>query len=206
MKLIRALQIIGRWYFTTWGFIFNVFAVATLVGHSSTQNWSLVSGAHLLAHPIQNLKTCSKALRGLKINFRDEIRFTADNQFNQEEALVLLGEQTSQLGKTIQGSLIVTTMVKSSDEETSAPFPVTLEVGANEQILRCLPSPLSAQARLTECLAAAGKPESRGDCVLEIALPSDCEVMGGKLENERTCRVPKSGRILSRKFAALEAN
>lgn len=200
MKLVRALQVIGRWYFTTWGILFNIFAIMTLFSFSPMkESWGVVD-------PMQNLAVCSKALSGLKISFRDQLRFTTVDHFNQEQNLVLLGERSSLIGRTLEGGLVVSTQIKPVDDDQTQAQPITLEVSSSEHIIRCLPSPLSAQARLTECLASAGKPEAHGDCLLEIALPSDCEVMGGKLEQERICRVPRSGRILSRKFAALESN
>ena len=200
MKLIQALQVVGRWYFTTWGVLFNLFALMTLFSFSPmTESWGIVA-------PMKNLAVCSKALGGLKISFQDQIRFTAVDHFDQEQNLVLLGERSSLIGRTLEGGLVVNTQIKPIDDDQTQAQLITLEVSSSEHIIRCLPSPLSAQARLTECLAAAGKPEAHGDCLLEIALPSDCEVMGGTMEQERICRVPRSGRILSRKFAALESN
>lgn len=197
MNFMRALQAAARWYFTSAGAVFNVFAMISFLGlmaGNGDLGWLPSMGAIL--DPLQNVATCTGALSGSKIGFETELPFMGLDSRGRKSEMVLLGQRSFIVGATKQGNRVIQTQARVKSDELAESQPLALEVNSGGEILRCLPSPLSAQARMTECLAAGGTYENQGDCLLSIQLPSDCTVMGGQREGEQTCRVPQNGRIL----------
>ena len=66
---------------------------------------------------------------------------------------------------------------------------IFLEVDEKRIIRRCVTS------AMLECVSANGSFEKDGDCILAVNLPSDCELMNGRL-SDGLCRVPPSSHIL----------
>lgn len=198
MKVVRWLQSAAKGYFTLAGVMFNLLCAASLAGFVNHHTkFDLLGSAQQLFDPLQNVESCSRWMTGLPFDFEHESHFQAPDHQGEMRDLILLGGRAMIHGKTRQNHMVVSGQVRSARGSESSTQTVAFELDLEGKIARCLPSPSSTQARLTECLAAAGDYHASGDCWIGIEMPSDCEVMGGTMDESKICRVPAHGRILS---------
>ncbi len=182
--------------------MFNGFAIACILGYASPNlHFGLSPAPELLPEPLENMQICSHSLAAKDFSFEKDTAFKVPQYDGKESDFTLLGKRSFVIGKTKDANTVVSSQALHKERSnTQNPIKVVFELNSSGKIERCLPSPLTNEARQTECVAAAGTFEKNGDCLLPVVMLSDCKIMGGTMLNKDTCRVPKSGRVLVSNF------
>lgn len=195
----RARQRSQAWL-NTWiyisGVALNCLALASLVNLFFTKPSEPPRGGRLRIE-LEDAKSCTKHLAGRRYIKGSHQTLALKLSNGKERDFIYISQSTYGFMKNGNSIEMAAARYDANPDSTGLLF---FEVNANGDIQSCIAAqgyPFKRFERL-DCLAAAGEALPSGECKLEVAMPSDCKLMNGKLEG-KICTVTAGNTILKAK-------